>query len=208
MVDTDAIIPAQMMGCSPADMVKYGGQADMSEDEFLGSKAFAYVRPEFSGRVKEGATIVVAGAAFGCGSSREEAVRALKQAGVGAVIAKSFAFIYARNQPNLNLLGVLVSDERFYELAVEGATVEVDVSARNVLVAAPGGGVESFPFSLTTMEERFLRGGGVERLYKTFRKELFKALVKGPVVATSTSAPGCDDDCSSEVSPTSNALAW
>lgn len=163
-VDTDAIIPAQMMGCSPADMVKHGGRADMSEDEFLGIKAFAYVRPEFTDRVRGGQTVVVAGAGFGCGSSREEAVRALKASGVQAVIAKSFAFIYARNQPNMHLLGVLVTDEGFYELAVEGAAVDVNVPSRTVSVAG-----KTFPFALTTMEERFLQAGGVEKLYKTFR---------------------------------------
>jgi 3-isopropylmalate dehydratase small subunit len=83
---------------------------------------------------------------------------------VQAVIAKSFAFIYARNQPNMHLLGVLVSDEAFYELAVEGAVVEVNVPARTVSVAG-----RTFPFALTTMEERFLQAGGVEKLYKTFR---------------------------------------
>jgi len=164
-VDTDAIIPAQMMGCSPADMVKHGGRSDMSEDEFLGIKAFAYVRPEFVGRVREGANIVVAGAGFGCGSSREEAVRALKASGVVAVIAQSFAFIYARNQPNMHLLGVLVQDKEFYELAVESAEVSVNVPARTVSCAG-----KSFPFTLTTMEERFLQAGGVEKLYKTFRE--------------------------------------
>jgi homoaconitate hydratase len=190
-VDTDAIIPAQMMGCSPADMVKHGGRADMGEDEFLGLKAFAYVRPEFSGRVKDGATIVVGGTGFGCGSSREEAVRALKASGVQAVIAKSFAFIYARNQPNMHLLGVIVTDDRFYELAVEGATVSVDVAARTVTVEGAGAAAaHTAPFALTTMEERFLQAGGVEKLYKTFRKELFKALVKGPVKPLGGSAGG------------------
>ena len=163
-VDTDAIIPAQFMANSPADMVKHGGRADMGEDEYLGLKAFAYVRPEFTGRVAAGQTVVVAGAGFGCGSSREEAVRALKASGVQAVIAKSFAFIYARNQPNMHLLGVLVSDEAFYALAEEGAEVEVDVPSRTVRVAG-----QTFPFTLTTMEERFLQAGGVEKLYKTFR---------------------------------------
>ncbi len=49
----------------------------------------------------------------------------LHQSGVQAVIAKSFAFIYARNQPNMSLLGVIVKDEAFYSLAIEGADVEV-----------------------------------------------------------------------------------
>ena len=153
----------------------------MGEDEFLGTKAFAYVRPEFSERVRGGASIVVGGEGFGCGSSREEAVRALKAAGVQAVIARSFAFIYARNQPNMNLLGILVRDDAFYALAGEGADVEVDVARRLVRVHGGSGGAPAeFSFTLSRMEERFLQAGGVERLFKTFRKELFRALVKGP----------------------------
>lgn len=200
MVDTDAIIPAQMMGCSPADMVKYGERADMTEDEFLGAKCFAYVRPEFVGRVKQGMTVVVGGEGFGCGSSREEAVRSLKASGVQAVIAKSYAFIYARNQPNMSLMGVIVKDEGFYAAAQEGADVEVDVATRTVIVHGADGSTQTYPFTLSRMEERFLQAGGVERLYKVFRKELFKALVKGPKVPKpiSSTAGGCGgDDCGS-----------
>jgi homoaconitate hydratase len=139
-------------------MVKHGGRADMSEDEFLGAKCFAYVRPEFAGRVRaEGMTIVVGGEGFGCGSSREEAVRALKHSGVQAVVAKSFAFIYARNQPNMSLLGVVVKDEAFYALAGEGADVEVDVASRTVVVH-DAAGARAFPFALSKMEEKFLQG--------------------------------------------------
>ena len=218
MVDTDAIIPAQMMGGSPADMVRYGGRADMGEDEFLGTKAFAYVRPEFSGRVRGGGTIVVGGEGFGCGSSREEAVRALKASGVQAVIAKSFAFIYARNQPNMNLLGILVREPAFYELAGEGADVEVDVAARCVRVHSSGEGAQplqqpaSFPFTLSRMEERFHQAGGVEKLFKTFRKELFKALVKGPSLPKPLGgAGGAEGGCAADgaAKPAGAAkLAW
>jgi len=83
-IDTDAIIPAQFM---PG-----------KDDQDLGTHAFQYVRPEFAQKVKEGNTIIVAGAGFGSGSSREEAPRALKGAGIKAVIAKSYAYIYSRNQ--------------------------------------------------------------------------------------------------------------
>jgi homoaconitate hydratase len=83
-VDTDAIIPAQFM---PG-----------TSDEDLGSHAFQYVKPDFVQKVKEGYNIVVGGTGFGSGSSREEAPRALKGAGVKVVIAKSYAYIYSRNQ--------------------------------------------------------------------------------------------------------------
>lgn len=49
-----------------------------TSDEDLGTHCFQYVRPEFRSRAKEGFSIVVAGSGFGSGSSREEAVRAIK----------------------------------------------------------------------------------------------------------------------------------
>eukprot|EP00026_Physarum_polycephalum_P001534 Phypoly_transcript_01536.p1 GENE.Phypoly_transcript_01536~~Phypoly_transcript_01536.p1 ORF type:complete len:1000 (+),score=173.08 Phypoly_transcript_01536:90-3089(+) len=120
-IDTDAIIPAEFM---PG-----------KNDEDLGTHAFQYVRPSFVEKVKEGFNIVVAGGGFGCGSSREEAPRALKGSGVLAVIAKSYAFIYGRNQPNMSLLGFTITDDKFYELAQEGVSVKVDVPKRTVTVA-------------------------------------------------------------------------
>jgi 3-isopropylmalate dehydratase small subunit len=91
------------------------------DEEELGQHCLEFTNPEFRELVKNGHTIVVAGEAFGCGSSRQEAVQALigffpKEPmfnavhltvtigiGVQCVIAKSFAFIYSRNQPSLGL---------------------------------------------------------------------------------------------------------
>jgi len=58
--------------------------------------------PGFASRVQKD-DIIVAGRNFGCGSSREQAALCLKAAGVGAVVAKSFARIYFRNAINLGL---------------------------------------------------------------------------------------------------------
>src|SRR5438105_11761390 len=82
-VDTDAIIPGQF--CHLTALPE------------LGAKAFHFVRPEFVQRVAEGSAVVVAGEAWGSGSSREQAVLALKGAGVEAIVAKSYAFIHKRN---------------------------------------------------------------------------------------------------------------
>jgi 3-isopropylmalate/(R)-2-methylmalate dehydratase small subunit len=60
------------------------------------------ISPEFAVRVKSG-DIIVAGRNFGCGSSREQAPRALKAAGVSAVIAKSYARIFYRSCFNVGL---------------------------------------------------------------------------------------------------------
>ncbi|MFH1058125.1 MAG: 3-isopropylmalate dehydratase small subunit [Pseudomonadota bacterium] len=61
------------------------------------------LRPEFPREVGFG-DIVVAGRNFGCGSAREQAPMALRAAGVGAVIAQSFARMFFRNAFNLGLL--------------------------------------------------------------------------------------------------------
>ncbi|KAJ1909902.1 hypothetical protein IWQ60_010929 [Tieghemiomyces parasiticus] len=157
-VDTDQIIPAMHCG-------------SFAEEE-LGRNCFILVRPEFRERVKEGRSIIVADEGFGSGSSREEAPRALRAAGVKAVIAKSFAFIYARNQPNMSLLGIVMKDPKFYELASEDAELSIDVPRRVVSVAG-----QEFPFTLSLMEERLLAGGGVTAMYDKYGSRLFRAAI-------------------------------
>ena len=64
--------------------------------------------PGFAGKVSDG-DFVVAGRNFGLGSSREHAPTIIKMAGVGAVLAKSFARIFFRNSINIGL-PVLICD--------------------------------------------------------------------------------------------------
>ena len=120
-VDTDAIIPGQFCHLTAL--------AD------LGAKCFHFVRPDFVHHVSEGARVVVAGEGWGSGSSREQAVLALKGAGVQAIIAKSYAFIHKRNLVNEALPFLVVHDARFYELAKEGEQIEVDLARGAVRVA-------------------------------------------------------------------------
>ena len=97
-IDTDLIIPARYLNTSnPHDLAKH---------------AMEDADPEFASKVEVG-DIIVAGYNFGSGSSREHAPIALKAAGVGAVIAKSFARIFYRNSFNMGLpiFEVLESDE-------------------------------------------------------------------------------------------------
>src|SRR5919202_5273498 len=64
--------------------------------------AFHDARPEFATSVRRG-DVLVGGENFGCGSSREYAIAALKVHGIGAVVAKSFARIFFRNCVNLGI---------------------------------------------------------------------------------------------------------
>ncbi len=84
-INTDEIIPARYLNTDdPAELAKHCLE-DLDKD--------------FVKKVKEG-DIIVAGEDFGCGSSREHAVWAIRAAGVQTVIAKSFARIFYRNAIN------------------------------------------------------------------------------------------------------------
>lgn len=88
-VDTDQIVPG-----------RYAPY--MRPDADVGEAAFIEARPEFAREAAPG-DIIVAGANFGCGSSREYAPLALKRRAIGGIIAVSFARIFYRNAVNLGL---------------------------------------------------------------------------------------------------------
>lgn len=115
--------------------------------------------------------MVVAGHAFGCGSSRENAVSALLGAGVVCVIAKSFAFIYGRNQPNLGLLGITISDESFHAAAVDGVSVDIDLDRLKVRI-----GEKEWPFEFSLMEKELIQAGGLSNAFRKFGNRLFEVM--------------------------------
>ena len=88
-VDTDQIVPG-----------RYAPY--MRPDADVGEAAFIEARPEFAKNAQPG-DIIVAMDNFGCGSSREYAVEALRRRKVGAIIALSFARIFFRNALNLGI---------------------------------------------------------------------------------------------------------
>lgn len=81
---------------------------DMNE---LATHIFEDIDPEFFKKLTPG-DFIVAGNNFGCGSSREQAVLALKHAKIGAVIAKSFARIFFRNGINVGLILIEANTDR------------------------------------------------------------------------------------------------
>ena len=159
-VDTDAIIPGEF--CHLTDLAE------------IGTKAFFHVRPEFVPRAKEGRTIVVAGEAWGSGSSREHAVWALLGAGVKAVIAKSYAFIHKRNLVNEALAYLVVRDEAFYALAEEDSAVEVDVARGEVRHVASGRTFKAE--NPSPIVQALQREGGLVPAVKRHGTKVFEAL--------------------------------
>jgi len=113
-VDTDVIIPGKYLRTKDASLWAH--------------HVMEGLRPEFASNVRKG-DIVVAGRNFGCGSSREQAPLALKEAGVAVVVARSFARIFYRNAINIGLPLVEADVD-----AKEGDAVEVDLSAGTVKV--------------------------------------------------------------------------
>lgn len=108
-VDTDVIIPARYL--------------NKSDDAWLASHCMEDIDKDFVNNVKPG-DIMVAGANFGCGSSREHAPIAIKASGISCVIASTFARIFYRNAINIGL-AILECDEAAKEIR-NGDTVEVD----------------------------------------------------------------------------------
>lgn len=109
-VDTDVIIPA-----------RYLNSTDSKE---LASHCMEDIDAEFAGKVREG-DIIVAGENFGCGSSREHAPIAIKECGVSAVIAKSFARIFFRNAINIGL--PIIEHSELPDETQPGDELEIDI---------------------------------------------------------------------------------
>ena len=113
-MDTDVIIPGKYLRTKDASI--------WAEHVMEG------LDPHFASDVKAG-DVIVAGRNFGCGSSREQAARALKGAGVAVVVARSFARIFYRNAINVGL-ALIEADVS----AQKGDTIEVDLTEGTVRV--------------------------------------------------------------------------
>jgi len=110
--------------------------------------------PEFAQKVKTG-DIVVAGKNFGLGSSREHAPTIMKLAGVGAVLAKSFARIFFRNSINIGL-PVLICDT---DVIDEGDVLEIDL--RTGIIRDTTKGIEISFNPLPEVMIKILSDGGL-----------------------------------------------
>jgi len=109
------------------DVIYPGRYLNITDRDKTAEHLFELAYPEIRGRIQPG-DILVAGKNFGCGSSREQAAAAVKYAGVGAVIAVSFARIFYRNAINLGLPAVVAQVD-----AAEGDELEIDLEEGRVV---------------------------------------------------------------------------
>jgi 3-isopropylmalate/(R)-2-methylmalate dehydratase small subunit len=124
-VDTDIIIPARWL--------------KTISREGLGAGAFETIRAEpgniFDDPAYAGATVLIAGDNFGCGSSREHAAWALGDLGIRVVIAPSFSDIFSGNAVKNGILPVVLPQEavdRLLAVAREGQAITVDLETQTV----------------------------------------------------------------------------
>lgn len=128
-VDTDVIIPA-----------RYLNTADHKE---LAAHCMEDIDPQFIKKVQP-ADIIVAGWNFGCGSSREHAPIAIKEAGVSCVIAKTFARIFYRNAINIGL--AILECEEAADKIQAGDEVSIDFDTGVITNLTRGEQYKAEPF--------------------------------------------------------------
>jgi 3-isopropylmalate/(R)-2-methylmalate dehydratase small subunit len=150
-VDTDQIIPAAWL-----KLVGRTGFADGLFSAWRSDPDFVLNQPG-----ADEAKILVSGANFGCGSSREHAVWALQDFGFWTVVAPSFADIFRNNCINSGVVPARVTEDAssrlFAALAADPqAEIVVDVAARTVAIPAAG---LTEPFELSDFAQWRLLGG-------------------------------------------------
>ena len=147
-VDTDVIIPARYLNAP--------------DEKSLASHCMEDIDAQFAGTVEPG-DIVVAGANFGCGSSREHAPLALKACGVKCVIAASFARIFYRNAINIGF-PILECPEAAAAIRA-GDMVAVDFGTGVITDETLGKTFQAAPFP--AFIEEIIEGGGLLKSLKT-----------------------------------------
>jgi 3-isopropylmalate/(R)-2-methylmalate dehydratase small subunit len=141
-INTDEIIPARYL--------------NVHEEAELAKHAMEDIDPDFMKRVKTG-DIVVAGENFGCGSSREHAIWALRGAGVTVVVAKSYARIFFRNAINNGFLAIECPEA--VDIIKTGDEVQIDLTAGKLRNLSSG--KEATFVALTDFALELIEDGGL-----------------------------------------------
>lgn len=157
-VDTDQIIPARFLKATSRDGFGKNLFRDWryeNDDESKPKADFVLNNPRYSGKV------LVAAKNFGCGSSREHAAWAIKDAGFDVVVSSFFADIFKNNALNNFLLPVTVSEEYLQQLfaAIEAnpaTEIVVDLPAQTICIADSS---NTQPFDINSYKKTCLVNG-------------------------------------------------
>ena len=145
-VDTDQIIPKQFL-----KRIERTGFGEFLFFDWMKDPDFPLRRPEFAG-----APILATGRNFGSGSSREHAPWALQDYGFRAIVAESFADIFASNCTKIGLLPVVLPADAVREL-IDRAPAAATVDLAELTVTLPSG--RSVPFPIDPgVRDRLLNG--------------------------------------------------
>lgn len=139
-IDTDQIIPAHYLMYNPAipeERKQFGRYALCgvpSEQAGLPDGNIPFVDQSDENNTKSEFSIIIGGSNFGCGSSREHAPLALAEAGVRAIVARSYARIFYRNSINGGYLVPFEFSEDPGQVICTGDEVEINVKANTLTV--------------------------------------------------------------------------
>ena len=164
-VDTDQIIPKQFLksirrigfGDNLFDGWRYLDEGEMGQtpNERKLNPRFVLNKPRY-----QGATVLLARANFGCGSSREHAVWALEEYGIRCVIAPSFADIFFNNCFKNGLLPIVLEDkiiDQLFESVDRQEGFELTIDLAQQVVEGPNG--QRWPFAIEAHRKHCLLNG-------------------------------------------------
>jgi len=153
-IDTDRIIPARFMKCVSFDGLGEFVFFDVRKNPDGSPKPHPLNEPRF-----QGATVLLSGANFGCGSSREHAPQAIQKYGFRAIVAEGYAEIFFGNSTTLGMPCVVATRE---DIAKVAAAIEANPQTEVVV-------------DLAALEVRF----GGQKIKITMRESARDALVNG-----------------------------
>ena len=155
-VDTDQIIPARFLKATSRDGFGKNLFRDwryVNDDENQPKQDFVLNNKTYSGK------ILLAGKNFGCGSSREHAAWAIKDAGFDVVVSSFFADIFKNNSLNNFLLPVTVSDsflQKAFAAVEKDPSTKVEVNLEKQTISAAG---ETENFEINSYKKTCLLNG-------------------------------------------------
>jgi len=144
-IDTDQIYPGRYL--------------ELTDKNDIAEHCMEGARPGFASSLNKG-DIVIAGRNFGCGSSREHAAITLKESGIGAVVADSFARIFYRNAINLGLLVIVCKG--ISRMVREGDVLRVHIKSGKIENITRGEVLQGEGLSEDIID--ILKAGGIKPL--------------------------------------------